>query len=76
MVEFFLASENVDRFVPHYDSLEPAIAGQISEHASQHIEAGGKFEIWSRENWENEIQQQEEDAKREDVKQEIARLGL
>jgi len=35
-----------------------------------------RFEIWSRENWENEIQRQEEDAKREEVKREIARLGL
>lgn len=35
-----------------------------------------RFEIWSRENWEQEIAQQAEDTKKEDVRREIARLGL
>jgi hypothetical protein len=48
LVEFSLASENVDRFVPHYDGFETAITGQISEQASKHIEKGGKLETWTR----------------------------
>jgi len=35
-----------------------------------------RFEVWSRQNWEEEIRQQEEDAKREEVRREISRLGL